>query len=1073
MTSRGSARHGSGRYTQRDSGSAGCPTSRSVTACKPDDQDATAVAAVARLSLPTSRVSLDDARTSACCDGDGDSEGEKTGDVPRSPPSVHGGSPVSHEIESGGRAGVVVDVGGGGGGIPSDATTADPMLLPSGDGRSARREMPRLQLGELPANENVTKKTQEELVSEGGSHRARIAFRQSDTSLPLSSREEVRTALLELDAGYCGSEAGELEGDAPDGNLMSLVSAKAAADTRPLPPHSTQCSRLDTSITENNKLEAKVSDDRTDEKRSVKEPQKQLAQKIDPVMERVENSSERGGSQMLNAPSIVGEPCTRRARNVSRLIADKSPATIFVLRLAYASAPPETSLSQKPSKPTPVDDLSSEVAVAKLLVSMLPVVPVERDAEEALAIALDVLSLAGTLSWADLASWTFDREAEDLAKNDHGAVDDDALCVRWSAAWPRELDTVDIVLLASAAEAYLDARWLVLRSQLERTREEQCGRQDIGSISHRKCVRRACGLGLECTWLTRCLLRKIVSAGALDGQFRPSLPAETVTSLIKYCGRALDALPGDIFSLVGPASCRKPGDADIQQTPTFPAGGDINEGDAKLLLLAAPAVVGVVSSLTALLDQPAAWGEDIGWATTMLASKYFCDRKGALIPVLIRLFERLVASVLSGKGHFFEPAELETGPPSSARASPSAGSGSTTRRRRLPGAADALGEVLVAVIQSLDALLRRTLTIVEACRDLSSCRAGRWHSEDELSVATAVVRGGGKKDEYATSKRDYRGRVSKNTAFTAAMPLASDDMEALAKEDGPTSDEYVGTTVVRSILREISPVFRPEGPVLAILNAQFVTPSQPNGDRDGGRSATSTPSDKSLPVMPTPCLVAALHLSAAFFSVRVKSHDAARHQKGDTRLNDFVGPILTGFHLRECYNRGRRDGVKTKADGSVRRGGQKEGGEEGLLWSRLKHVENKSLLCGEEEEEEKERLCQIHLEALVELSLTGDPAVQKELHKQRVAQILGNTFFGDGSAADGSEGLLELSTSLLRPVGSSSDGRVHAPPLSSHAVDAAPPERDFDPARDHTGVPDAVATSLKTPRDVPSEEASC
>ena len=122
-------------------------------------------------------------------------------------------------------------------------------------------------------------------------------------------------------------------------------------------------------------------------------------------------------------------------------------------------------------------------------------------------------------------------------------------------------------------------------------------------------------------------------------------------------------------------------------------------------------------------------------------------------------------------------------------------------------------------------------------------------------------------------------------------------------------------------------------------------------------------------------------------------------------------------------------------------------------------------------QEEELLLCRLHLEALVELSLTGDPAVQKKLRERRVAQVLGDRFFGDDSATNESEVLTDLSTSILRPVGSSSDGKVVAPPPSSRAVDAEP-EKVSDPVRNLAGVPDAVATSVKMPGDVPTDEVS-
>lgn len=1063
-------------------------------ACEADDQDATAAAAaVARLSLPTSPLSPAVARS---CDGDGDREGEKQDAVPRSPLAVHGGSPVAHEVESVGDTGFMVDVGGSGD-IPSDATTANPVLLVEGRGRSAGGRMPRLQLGELPVSDNATTQTREELVVGGGSHRASIVPRQSDAREKRSNQEELRTSLPEPDAGYCGFEAGtHFEGGAPDGNLMKLVSATAAADTRSHLPRATERSGLIASTTDVEKKERKASpgENGINKTSCVMEQNKTVARRIDPAFERGGKYSERPcGSQTSNSPSTIAESRARRATKSSRSIADSSPATNFVFRLAYASVPPPDTFSyQHRSKPTPVHNLSSEVAVAKLLVSMLPVIPVERDAEEALAVALDVLSLVGALSWADLAFRTppaSDREAEDPVRHGHEVVDDDNLFLRWSAAWPRELHTVDIVLLARAAEAYLDARWSVLRSYFQETRENHYGQyQDIGSSSHRICVHKACRLVLECAWMTRFLYRKIVSSGALDGQFRSSLPAETVAPLIKYCGRALEALPGDAISLVASGSCGKPDDADFEQTPTFLESRQNSSGDIESPLLTAPAVVGIVSSLTALLYQPAAWGEDLGWATAMLASTDFSGREGAVIPVLVRLFERLVASALTGGGHFFEPAgraeraELESGPPSTACSLPSAGSVST---RRLQGAADALGELLVAVIQSLDGVIRRTMTLIEASRDLPSSRACRRHSEKTLYLVATAVGETKRKDEGVASDRDCR--VPANTACTAAaaVPPASDDIEAPAKTDTSTSDDSLRETVVRSILREVSPVFRPEGPVLAILNAKVVAASQPNVNRADGGNTPRIPSDKCLSVsgMPAPCLSAALHLSASFFSARVKSREAAGDEKGDTRLGDFVGPIFSGFHFRRRCDSGGGDegggeggGFEPKTDGDSTRPGGQEGREyEGLVRPGLKHGEDDSLRRDKEEEEEKEEclLCRLHLEALVELSLTGDPAVQEKLRERRVAQILGEKFFGDGSTTDESEGLMELSMSLLRPVENLNGGKVAAPLLSSRVVDAAPVGRDSDSVRDLAGVTGAVATSAETLRDLLTEEVIC
>lgn len=531
---------------------------------------------------------------------------------------------------------------------------------------------------------------------------------------------------------------------------------------------------------------------------------------------------------------------------------DTTPAAL-VLNLARASAPGQASRSS-PSQPqqTPKSIphvFGAEIAAATLLVSLMPSTPVEHHPEESLLVALDVLSFVGTLSWIDgaealpaatTATATYDSKPATSPTTSHPSNAPEALWdTRPMEVWPTELDNVDLTLLANTTEGQLNLRLSALQSLFEQGHQDDRD-EEMASYKHQSRVHDACRLVLECTWLTRLILRSVMAAGALDEKLRSALCAQAAGDAMRFCCRALGMLQRCMrntcpHSPSCASSARKPAVRNDGAPEESPEVLLEHEGcAAEALVLTAPVTADLTALLVALVRKPMAWGEDPAWAARTLGSAALCrdGGDGAIIPALVELI-----------GHLVTQAPLKEGIPQQRAGSEGdqlqgVREAAEILEKGLTGGRAVLDHLLVAVLNSIAAVFLRAKILIEISEDTSQGVLG-----SAVSAETARV-----------------DMVQKETS-----------------------------KAVSRVARGSKRLFQPDGPVLTILESQL----PPTSLHSDSTFRQSRPVESAIPI---PCVTAVLQLSTRFFSLCKTA--GIRDDAEFARLEDFVGPLFSGFRRR-------------------------------------------------------------------------------------------------------------------------------------------------------------------------------
>ncbi|CAM9158136.1 unnamed protein product, partial [Hapterophycus canaliculatus] len=590
------------------------------------------------------------------------------------------------------------------------------------------------------------------------------------------------------------------------------------------------------------------------------------------------------------------------------------------------------------------------VSVARLLVSLLPSTPITHIPEDSLVAALDVLSLAGARLWINEGareSFCSGPEVGRVRNAISGAGQESSLNI-----WASEFERVDIALLAQAGQAILDLRISSLRSESQtgcRDGEEDKG---VASASRRSRVYKACLMGVECVWLTHLLLRRVITASALDDEWRSAIPPEEAAGAVRFCGRALEMLSRSLHSLCSSHSPRlcaasdggQPGEDSQGLSKDFPEVSLENTGHAaEFLLLTAPMVVDLAELLALLMEKPTLWSENPDWAVETLSLATFYPN-GAAVPALVDLLRCLVGSVPTGDGNDHQGASVQEG-----------------SHRRKPCISRALREAAEHLEMDLgggSAVFQQLFTAV-------------LHS-----VATILCRA------RTLLKTSYdRSQDTADTAEPHSGPIHKARMEI--------------RKAVSRVWMETSPIFRQEGPVLAILQARLPPTS---GDKDEGDPTATVPRGASpvSSVTSAASLAATLRLSKAFLTL---SLNVAVGDEDELRgLECFVAPLFSGY-------RERWDGMAGRLKAELDDTGRQPSEEKRVARHGFMQESNGALrLQGTWEV----LLCRLHLEALVEIAHIPDPNVQLQLRECNVAPFLLQHLLAiDGGGASTPDEVLE------------------------------------------------------------------
>ncbi|CAB1097328.1 unnamed protein product [Ectocarpus sp. CCAP 1310/34] len=945
-TSRASARHGSGRSlrtgrtTQRDwTASTGCSTVRSFAPTVATDVDA---AASRPLPLPVPQPLLlndgnpvrggDDrgGEEVRCGGSDGGGDGERRGSsggerclgggvvVGSRAPSGGGSIPSAVEQASGktGRSGIVEDDDGN---LLHNADTDDTVVPATHGGRytSVRKETPGLSLEELPATRTAAEVTSAPVDRDSPCISGEAFARVSPRASPASPKESP--------AGYA-----EHSLKSGGGNLAlspPVVDAGRGYSTRHSPHQAPKNGTLDQVDGAPACRPGSTPSANGTAGDTFEGPFDGILSQNHPLA--VENSGSMDHGSLRALPTYRSS-----AALVIDLARDSAPV------VAPLSSPSPT--RQKRQATTHV--FGAAVAIAKMLLSLLPSTSAEHDPGGSLVAALEVLSFVGALSWTDGNSWA--TAPVPTTCGSKPAVVGHARRVdagphdtrREPSVWPLELDNVEIALLARAGEVHLDRRLSVLRLQCQRTGHDECG-EEMASQSHRSHVHKACRLGLECRWMTRLLLRRVLAAGAFNSEWRSVLSAEQTVDALRFCGRAFEMIQRGLRCTCSSGASYDSGRSDDKHEAQedSPEVAQRCSGHAEeSLLLTEPAAVDLARLVVVLVRQPVAWGENPDWAALTLGSAASRrDGEVAIVPVLVELLNQLISVTPTEDGDASQGVGAEVGQHwRHAHGGRTLLEGAQALERRLTGGGNVLDELLFSLLGSSAAIVRRAGTLLETLKE--------------------------------TSDSAVPERVDKN--------------------------EKEITKAASLVAREMAPMFRPDGLILKVMTTPLQSGSSIEGATDTSPAVTTKRPDVGSPIR-TPCLAAAaaVRLSAAYFSLYGKTR--IREEQDLVRLEAFVDPLFSRFR-KECEallgqyqpegsheappsERGRQAGCAARDEPKTE--------QEGTAARRRGRV----------------ILCRLHLEALVELVAVQDPAVRKRLDDCRVSPFLVERVLGVGGDAAG------------------------------------------------------------------------
>lgn len=647
-----------------------------------------------------------------------------------------------------------------------------------------------------------------------------------------------------------------------------------------------------------------------------------------------------------------------------------NPPTNHVIRLAYASVPSEASPSEQVSVYDGANALRSQIAAAKLLVSLLSSTSVECDVERALGATLNVFSMAGVISWAQAAVTSTDmplrKTSEQIAKNNgarkcQGEVSPDNMAGAVPTWHWTDLDAVDIIPLAAAVEASFDDRLSKLKSHVESRRESIQG--GVVSGSYKEYVHVSSLLSLECTWLTRMLLHRIRARSALNEDFGSSLPMNDVSCGLSLCGHGFEVLRDMCLTL---ASKQRSGDTGTGCSSACLEGRSHTMRETERFIMAAPMVTDLVMSSMVLLGRPTAWGDNLAGSWKTIGSTALGDR-GVMIPALVGLLEQLVVSVIESSNDW--PANGDRRRLAHVRSSPD---NARIIERRLAEDEKVLSHVLITVMRGLSAILSRVKMLLETCEDAARSYTNelQWTSKEILCKGKVLHQGKEKNDTHGFGN----GSCATVGDGRRDAPLPGENQKAEPTRCRETSCAAIKDTAC-GIMQEVALAFRPEGAVLAILKAQFSQPPlDGKGDEDIRPSSAMASRKNDRGRVPTTLsLATTLRLSAQFFSLQARTRDivADSNGRGEDNLDSFTAPLFTGFRKR-CTLGGLGSKHGYRVQSSPRTYSACLPRNDSLLRRRQGEL----------------LLCRLHLQALVELVSTRNPAVLEQVSELRVAHFL-------------------------------------------------------------------------------------
>lgn len=609
----------------------------------------------------------------------------------------------------------------------------------------------------------------------------------------------------------------------------------------------------------------------------------------------------------------------------------------------------------------------AKVSVARLLVSLLPSTPIEHNPEDSLVAALDVLSLAGALSWIDKGA----RSESCCGGSELGPAESHPNMIIGArrqpsfTIWASELERVGIALLARAGKVHLDLRISSLQSQCQRGCRYAENDTGMASGAHKIRVREACLMGVECVWLTRLLLRRVVPASTLDGDWRSELSPEATASAVRFCGRALEMWSRSLHSLSSRSYPRVGATSDSVRPGENSQGLSQDASDvslenagygAEFLLLTAPMVIDLAELLVVIMGKATAWGENLDWARQTLSLATACpDGNGAVVAASVDILTCLVRSVPTEDADSRQATGIQGGqqqrrPYVSRTLRESAG----RLEKGLHGQEAVFQQTLTAVVDSITAILYRARTVLETSYD-----------------------------------------TPPNTPHTSTP-----DLEPVEK------GRLEARNAVYRVWVETAPIFRQKGPILAILKARH--PPTSDGEAEGHSPPTIVrQASAGSSAISAPCLAATLRLSSAFFALCLQAADG--EDDAWRGLRHFVAPLFSGFRRRWDGMAGR---IKPELNGAT--GGQPRGEQH-----RVDHDYKRDSKADEEECALRPEggwdvlLCRLHLEALVQLASIPDPDVQMQLRECGVAPfLLQHLLAADGGGAGAADEELKLPRSV-------------------------------------------------------------
>lgn len=597
---------------------------------------------------------------------------------------------------------------------------------------------------------------------------------------------------------------------------------------------------------------------------------------------------------------------------------DERTATALVLSIACASKPsPQRRTSCKP-----IGALWYQVvATAELVLSLLAAgSPLADDdgMEAAIVASLSVFSCIGVrssiaafaasfapasgrlASGVAMSSAGMDKSegrAEDKRNGSSSAAGFSAETVLRESVWLKDFERVDLALLLRGIQAHPANRmsssppkscsyWL----------NQAASHASFISVNepcyHRHRVSKISRLSLERAWLARLLLRRIFATCQLNLNLPSGISADAIGQVLDFCAGTLKK------QFLNPC-CHFPRSSDGDDSTTnksHVALASESTIDPIMLLFEAPTAVELVTLLKGAVRFPATWGDNVLWAVATLRSRALSEvgHVGA-VPVLVALVDRLMTTLTADEGtpsrgtvvhdalKYLERRDEQgdgRGECKSWQKLPTA----RALVRMLGGSLAAVDELLVRVLESLEAFLSRCATLLNMylSAPLPTSRSQRQTAASLVEATTSgrdrLASTGGGGSEWIAPDDTRRRQGGRQSGILQDLHLEEEEFSSAVPE------------TVSQMLAVVSPLFQPKGSILAILH----TP-RPSSHFDGifkGNEAVDQKKTLEYNGQIGNAVVAStLRLSTVFFSLWAESDRTCRI----FRPENYAEPLFEGF----------------------------------------------------------------------------------------------------------------------------------------------------------------------------------